>query len=702
MYGFKTSRKNYLYHILLLFIFLTINCIHAFGDERFTHLTINNGLSQSSGKAIVQDEYGYMWFGTADGLNRYDGYRIIKYYYSPNSKFSLPSNDISFLYSNPYDSVLWVGTQDMGPALYLRNRNDFITFNSHMDQSGLSDFGHITGIVALSRDTVLLSTNNRGLYIYSTADSVFSRPDFSSIEGLNNINALLRDTDGRVWLGTGKGLFVLTPEALLAGDEPEYVDGDMPEGIDIVALSIDTRGYLYIGTSGSGVLRFHPYTGEVSRILPAENEKGVSDLLITDVIVDKLNNLWASTPNGLYKVTASGDSYSRFLSNPNNAESMNDDNIISIYENRSGIIWIGTFLGGINILDPSQNRFPKFNNFLFSSEKEQNSNNVMSIVKDQNNSVWVNTLNGLFEIKEGYFTDEHSDMYIEKRFDNVGNNIHYDSKEGLFYNYSGNLYRLRNNGSTELLGELLIRQTGRDFAGFTYAITDSDGIIWFASNEDLLRFDPEEMTFSIIQNFDSNGQKIPMYVLHMAETYDGKIIMGTYYGALYSFDRYLGTFERMLESKQNREIIGFTKIFCVAEGDPGVIWIGTNCGLYSYEYETAELSRYLIEDGLSNNLVYGILIDKDGKIWCSTNFGVSVLNPVTGSFMNYTHGDGLQSNEFNQNSFYADNDGLFYMGGIDGMNIFNPLEISKNDFAAPVYIEAMEIQYQQVTPENIS
>ncbi|MEE4116950.1 MAG: two-component regulator propeller domain-containing protein [Marinilabiliaceae bacterium] len=669
-------------------------------NDRFTHLTINNGLSQSSGKAIVQDEYGYMWFGTADGLNRYDGYSIVKYYNSPNSKFSLPSNDISYLYSNPYDSVLWVGTQDKGPALYLRERNNFITFSATLERAGYSEFGHITGIVALNRDTVLISTNNRGLYLYSAADSLFSRFDLGTSPGINNIKAMLKDSRSRIWIGTGSGLFTFNQSSLQTGSKPDLIDSGILGSRNITALAEDSRGYLYIGTHTYGVIRFHPSTGEATRLIFNENAPGLAGKNITAVLVDKMNNLYASTSEGLYKYIAATENISLYSDDPNNQESLNDDNISVLYEDRSGILWIGTFLGGINILDPSRNRFSKYNDFLFSVQKDQSTNNVMSIVKDKNNSVWVSTLNGLYELTEDYFNREQSDLYIRKRFDKIQAGLHYNREAGLFYTYQGDLYRIRNNESTQLLENIVRQQTGLDFPGFSSALTDSDGIIWFAANNELLRFDPDAMMFRRVQYTDQNGELIPLYILSMVETYDGSIYLGTYSGELYRFDRHLGTFTGLIESGVYTDIIGYSKIFSLAESKPGVLWIGTNCGLYCYKYETGELSRYLIEDGLSNNLVYGILVDPVGKIWCSTNFGVSVYDPSAGEFMNYTHNDGLQSNEFNQNSFYMDNDGMFYMGGIDGMNIFDPLSIEKNTYLPPVYIESMEIQYQDVTPDD--
>ena len=691
---------NYFRKNLMIFMLLIVSIIQLYPNDRFSHLTINSGLSQSSGKAIVQDEYGYMWFGTADGLNRYDGYRIVKYYNSPNSKFSLPSNDISFLYSNPFDSVLWVGTQDKGPALYLRERNNFITFTSRLEESGYSVFGHITGIVALSRDTVLLATNNRGLYLYSAMDSVFSRLELSASPGLNNIRTMLKDSRGRVWIGTGSGLYSFNRSTLKSGSIPDIIDNGILAGRNITSLAEDSRGYLYIGTQAFGVIRYHPLTGEASSIIYNDNAPGLDGKNITAVLVDSKNNLYASTSDGLYKFTVATESISVYSDDPNNPESLNDDNISILYEDRSGILWIGTFLGGINMLDPSGNRFPKYNNFLFSLDKDQSTNNVMSIIKDHNNSVWVSTLNGLFELTENYFNNEQSDNYIRKRIETIGSGLHYNRDEGLFYTYRGDLWRLKNNGRTELLGNFVRQQTGLNITGFSSALTDSDGIIWFAANNELLRFDPGAMVFKRVQYADQNGERIPLYILSMAETYDGSIYLGTYSGELYRFDRYLGTFTKLMESGIYMDIIGYSKIFSLAESNPGELWIGTNCGLYCYKYESGELKRYLIEDGLSNNLVYGILVDSEGKIWCSTNFGVSVYVPSSGEFMNYTHNDGLQSNEFNQNAFYKDDDGMFYLGGIDGMNIFDPLTIEKNTFVPPVYIESMEIQYQEVTSED--
>jgi signal transduction histidine kinase/ligand-binding sensor domain-containing protein/DNA-binding response OmpR family regulator len=684
--------------ILLYVLFFATNADLP-AKERFTYITINDGLSQSSIKAIYQDTQGYLWFGTADGLNRYDGFRIFKYHYNPANANSTPSSDISCLYVNPFDSVLWVGTQDAGPAIYDEAMDHFKSFYDTTAGVVRSYFGHIKDMVAVNGDYLWIAATNRGIYSFNCRDSTFHFPDFSSKPQFIGANSIEGDQKGNLWIGTTHGLYVWHPEIQVSGGEPEYVRLTDNDGqLNVTEIKIDSRGNLYIGTSDNGVIRYHPDSKRrTSLFVPLVRNTG-SVANITDLLVSGKGDVWVSTPDGVYRQFGAEGPFYAYRNNILDPESLTDDNVLTLFEEKSGIICIGTFMGGVNLLVPGRNRFPKFNNFMKLSNYDRGYNHVTSIYKDKNNSVWVNTLQGLLEIRESYFRDGLADDNVKSFFTGIhSSTILFTDDDGFFLNYSNGIHRFSANGKLEDLTRQIFEQTGERITRFSSGIRDSDGSIWLSSSSGLLRFDPSAEAFRLVRLTGRNGERLIPDAMNIIEAYDGRLFIGTRDGILFSFDRHLGNIVQELPFESGNELINFTKIFSLKESERGVIWIGTNCGLYRYFYNEGRIDRFLDSDGLSNNLVYGILSDTRGKIWCTTNYGLSVYDTQDRTFQNYTFQDGLQSNEFNQEGYYQSADGIFYVGGIDGLNIFRPEDIETSSFIPPVHIEQMEIQYEPVT-----
>jgi signal transduction histidine kinase/ligand-binding sensor domain-containing protein/CheY-like chemotaxis protein/AraC-like DNA-binding protein len=685
--------------VIIMLLQLLFPTPDLFARQRFTHITINDGLSQSSIKAIQQDSHGYLWFGTADGLNRYDGFRIFRYHYNPATPHSIPSSDISCLFENPFDSVLWVGTQDAGPAIYNYGTDQFRSFTELAEGRISSYFGHIKDMVALSREELWIASTNRGIYRFNGADSTFYFPEFSSNPQFIGANSIESDNRGNMWIGTTHGLFVWSAESRSSGGEPVRVGlRGTGSGTAITRLVFDNRGNLYIGTTTRGLFRYHPDSKRETDLFTAPSKNPAVSGRITDLLVSREGDLWVSTPDGLYRQIQAEGPFIAIRNNTLDAESLTDDNVLTLYEEKSGIICIGTFMGGVNLLVPGRNRFPKYNNFLRSSVYDRGYNHVTNIFTDRNNSVWINTLQGLLEIKESYFTDAQSANNVVSHFTGTfTGSLMYAGDAGIFLSYRDGLNLMRPGGSLKNLTPTIMEQTGERITAFTTGMVDSDGTVWLSTSAGLLRYEPQAGVFRLVRLTRGNGERLTPQAMKIIEVSDGRLFIGTRDGILYSFDRHLGRIEQELPFDDGNEMINFTKIFALKESERGVIWIGTNCGLYRYYYNEGKIDRFLESDGLSNNLVYGILSDTKGKIWCTTNYGISVFDTQKGTFQNYTFQDGLQSNEFNQEGYYQSPEGVFYIGGIDGLNIFKPEEIESSSFIPPVHIEQMEIQYEPVT-----
>lgn len=680
---------------IVLFIFLPF-IRPCSAKDKFSHITIKDGLSQSSIKAICQDYKGYMWFGTADGLNRYDGYQIKIYPFNPSAPNSLHSSDISCLYVNPYDSILWIGSENSGIAMYDRRTDSFFSGFNHQTHT----LGKTNDIAASNETTVWFATNTSGIYAFNTNDSSFVFPEFCTAPGFKNINCIESDSQGTLWLGTPYGLYKWSQAMQASNKTPEKIElFDNRKNTYIKALTFDNKRNLYIGTTNNGMIKYHPDSKKITRY----NEIGIENFphsnQINDIIVTKNQEIWFACPEGVYRMLNSGRIIN-YRNNPIDEESLTDNDIWRLYQDRADIIWIGSFIGGISKFDPNSNRFPKYTNFLTDRNLNVNYNNVLSICSDNQQSVWINTSGGLLKLRKEYFTSDTPGQYIEKLNIPISGTIHYDSSEGLFLGSAPGLCLLSGNGHLKSLSPEIKTQTNRQITSFNTAFSDSDGTIWFAASTGLLKYMPDNQKFKYIPLFSDTDPQSAVYSLKIEETSEGKLLIASLNGVLYEFDRHTELLSTIISPSKTDTPLQYKKIFCAIETTPGIIWYGTNYGLYKYSKKEDKLYSFLESEGLSNNVVYGVLSDDSGQIWCTTNKGLSVYSPTTNSFQNYTYHDGLQSNEFNQDAFYKTKDGSFLLGGIDGINIFNPEKIKRNDYIPPVLINRMEIQYQTVSNQT--
>ncbi len=695
--GFCMKKIQFL---VLVWLTVLMNVEPCLSDDKFTHLTIKDGLTQSSVKAIYQDARGYLWFGTIDGLNRYDGYHITRYYHDPTNPNSLASNDISCLYENPYDSTLYIGTEDAGLSLYNQVHDCFISFSASTQIENRIFLGHVTDMVATGRESLWIASVGKGIYRYNAVDSTFHFSGFSSNPAFSQVNCLEADAKGKLWIGTNHGLYFWSPATAGSDREPEKVElTDQKQTLHINALKFDAKGNLFIGTESDGLFKYHPTSQQKTQYFKTEDKHSLLSNNITDLLITKDGSIWVATPDGLCKMPEADGHFLTYKNNPFDPESLNSNAILKLHEDKSGILWIGTYLGGVNKLDPNTNRFPKYRNLFPTEGRDQSHLNILTICTDNNRSVWVNTSKGLLEIDQAYFSADSSEPSKVKPFNKpIYGNILFSKAHGLFLSLRNGINQRLPDGSFEELSPLIFEQTGKRISSFFTAVTDSDGMIWFSTGAGLLKYNPKNKTFKLIPITNQDEEVISTIIFKIVESYEGKLMMGSSDGALYKFDRHLGQFEKVIPFRENATSPSFSRIFTIHESRPGIFWLGTNSGLYRYNDQTRQTERFLDEDGILNNMVYGILGDKHGKIWCTTNNGLSVYDPGKNSFRNYTHHDGLQSNEFNQDAYYKSEDGTFFMGGIDGLNVFRPENIQPNAFVPQVIIDRMEILYDPVSP----
>ncbi|RIJ50853.1 helix-turn-helix domain-containing protein [Maribellus luteus] len=679
--------------ILTLFVFLFTGFLPLCAQVNFTHITIEDGLSQSSVKCIFQDSKGFMWFGTADGLNKYDGYDFITYNNNPDDKFSIGGNDVSCVYENSLDSILWIGTQDGGLNRYDRKLDRFISFQISSKQLHRIPSNHIRDIL-VSRDSILwIASFNGGIFSFNLADTTFYQPEFSKSPAFVNTNCIKEDKTGTIWLGTTQGLFKWKLNDRKKGLEPQKVKFDstnMPGNVR--ALLIDYSGQIWIGTNARGLYVYHPVSGEFKKYLASDDLSIMPSNQIRSLMQSRNGDIWAGTLNGLVKFDGRSSETTTYRNREDNPNSLNNNIVYSLFEDRSGILWAGTYLGGINKYDPLQARFPVFRNIVkgYSSRI----NDTRSITVDDRGNLWVGTTEGLIQINEKDLKEGKLNGRVHFEYQSVFEVVSLPGV-GMMVSTSNGIYLENASGKFMNLSPDIDKQTGENIISFYTSCSSSDEEVWLAAGQGLLCFRSQDRRFSYYAPTGPDGERISLAGLALLEDFTDKIWIGTLNGELYSFDKHTHEFER---TRIDNEMASFTKIFSLCQIKPGELWMGTNRGLYQLNMETLAIKRFLTSEGLSNNVVYTVLSDDNGNLWTSTNKGVSCYHTREGYFQNYTQKDGLQSNEFNQNAYFKAANGTIYLGGIDGLNIFHPKDVMVNEFVPPVIITDMEIQYQRISP----
>ena len=684
-----------LFTLMHLFL-LVIPCL---AEERFTHLTVKDGLSQSSAKCLYQDSRGFIWIGTADGLNKYDGYNFTTYRVGPNNINSIGGNDISCIYENPNDSTLWIGTQDAGINLYDRNQNNFISFGFDPKSKKSIPSNHVKDMLATDDKRLWIATQDAGICYFNPVDSSFVRPGFSFEKAFRTITCLEKDKKGNLWIGTPRGLYFWNKADHTNPHLVDFTRKNLKPTIS--ALEFDIKGNLWVGTSGNGVFVYHPSSGQMNPVTNNIRSHLKSSLDILKILEAQNGITWIGTNKGLYKFDPSAKIIEELRNNVLDKESLNNDVVLSLLEDHSGIIWVGTFTGGLNKMDPIQYRFSKYNQFSLYNNGQGETNDIRSVYKDNSGTIWVGTSRGLVEFKKDKTTlnliSESVKIHLHDCF--LGP---ITSTNDFLIISSGKygILKMQKNGKQTSLSKQIKLQTGKSIGAFTSSVKDYYENIWFGTGYGLLHYNHTADLFEVFKPKDPDNGMIKIYINTITIDQTGKLWLGTIDGKIYSFDIYSKKFELVISGKEYHELISFNKIFSVCALNKDELWIGSDRGLYKLAINNGDIERFLDADGLANNIVYGVLYDKNHKLWCCTNNGISCFNPETKKFQNFTYQDGLQSNEFNEGAFFKDPEGLIYMGGIEGLNIFDPSNIKTNNFSPPVVISDMEIQYEKVSPRS--
>ncbi len=652
----------------------------------FTNYSINNGLSQSVVNCQFQDSKGFIWIGTQNGLNRFNGETFDIYSYNPSDSNSISDNWI-YAINEDAEGNLWIGTKG-GLNRYLRTQNKFerISYQTHFDYDvtqfcydiiSLNNgnifintppvisvydyeskmFTHFQskleydGAVKDVKIPVLEDTNGKvwigsttGLTQFSTKTEEFSYFTFTDKKGksLNevNITALFKDKKGVLWAGTISGLFNFN-SVTNRFEESQFEVGQTEifsfENNCIRTITEDKNGNLIIGTEGRGLFVISPFSKNIFIIQNYTSENSeIGHNIVQSLIIDSSENLWIGTLQGISKTDLKKKKFNLYRrSNSPNSVDLLGNVIASLYKNDDGKLWVGNWGQGLNIVNRDTYEVEHFSS-------RHNGNHylpndfVHSIFKDTDNSIWLGTRNGIliYDLAENRFVPWN--LYFKNpvlpSFNNVRINVIIRDKALNYWIGTQNgLYRVNPEKSVVEVFQKELDESHRLSANLVYCLLeDSEGMIWIATVGGLDVYNPETRKISHF-NKKENGLS----------------------------DDFIIT---LCEDSKNR------------------IWIGTATYVNVFNKNDSTFTFYSQEQGLPNNRIFEIVKDKNNDLWIATGKGLCKYDEKLNAFHTFTLEDGLQSLEFNLRAACVCSDGEILMGGMDGFNTFYPDSISQNPF----------------------
>lgn len=688
-------------YTLSAFIYLLAWLGTSAQDYNFRHLSVAEGLSQSAVLCLAQDDLGYIWVGTADGLNRYNGYEFIHFRNRPGEGKSISDN---FIYSiePASDGDLWVGTFGGGLNYYNASTNEFTRFVAGKEKGQLRD-NDIYSILDL--DSVILvgtasgvhsSKNKRDFNYAYLIDSFFYIPN--DIVALANGKVLVASDYGlNHWQSNRKHLQSLSVDA----------DAFRQKGISVYCIEELKNAQVWAGTD-DGIYVFDQEFNLKHKLKP--ELKGVSQSAITSIFQDAEGNVWVgSNGSGMTIYNPESMMYRSFLPDDFDNFSISDGAITNIIQDRSGVVWIGTYNGGINIYDKYINQFRLYQH-REGGEQGLSESRVFAIYENEEGDVWVGTDGGGLD-------------YVDHIFDKEGNIVstYYDKSKRAFQNQEvwsiisnedGKLWVGTIGDGLYLFDEVTKElKNWRKNSNLSSSITDdsiyamkldSRGVLWIGTDRGINAFDRETEEFISYQiNPEDRRVFSSNTVLAIEEDGEGNIWAGTFGGGIAVIKPKKGIIERHIHSQTDTNSLSYDKIMSIHRDKDGIMWIGTFGGGFNiYNNNSKTFKAFTELDGLPNDVVYGFLEDNSGYMWMSTNYGLSAFNIKTGHFRNFDASCNLQSNEFNQGAFFKGNSGRFYFGGIDGMNSFAPERVKINNYEPPVIIKAFSTPGNLLTPKR--
>ncbi len=696
-----------------------IQTYDRYSNPRFGHLSVDDGLSQSIVHSILQDNQGYLWFGTENGLNRYDGDKFLVFKSNPADPNSLPDSYITALSADP-DGGIWIGTRFGGLSHYDPLNGEFKNY-PHEASDATSLDSPTVNCLYVDRDNRLLIGTPYGLNILEPDGSTFEHARQSWVRpynsALNNILSIYRDSRGTLWVGTSYGLasYGFSEgwsntyfEDVSNNINAENIYEQTPLAWETRAISEDSHDGLWLA-SNMGVTRLDLSSGMLTTFRHEDGDPtSLSDQYVYDLLIDTSGIVWVGTKNGLNRYDQKTGSFVQYYRSPQNPYGLSSEVILSLYEDREGILWLGTFGGGINSLDGNKAKFD-----LYQSNPDDPSSlspfPIYGVTEGSDGSIWLATYGGgldQLDRSSGHVTHYRNIQGDDGSLINDHVWSVYQVPDGdLWVGSEGGLDRLNSLDGT--FSHYLPNPKGPDtlrgaVTGQIYE--DHIGDLWIATSAGLTRFNIDSGKF---KTYAPNSYDLSSFSsiqpTAIFETREGDLLIGTNNLGLERYQRKEDQFIHYRHNVRDPTSLAGDCICAILQDSRGSVWISTcGTGLDKMDVESGTFIHYTKQDGLPSNVILGVVEDDNGKLWISTNAGISCYEHSLGTFRNYDINDGLQSNEFNRYSYTRTRDGAIIMGGIGGLNVFLPEQIKDNSYIPPIVLNSISHGGEPIDPKGFT
>ena len=744
--------KKYLFYCMLILLSLSGNAqvkfssIYKKNEIKFEHITVDHGLSNNSILCIIQDNKGFLWIGTSNGLNKFDGNSITNYYHNPDNPNSLSGNSIQVILEDK-SGKLWIGTREGLNKFDPKTEKFSVYKNDPQDPESLSH-NNVRSIFEDSSSTLWIGTWGGGLnkFIPPAPDSLgndsegpdrFIHYEHSPLdpESLSDnwVLTIFEDSSGRLWIGTVGGLnkFDRKAEKFTIYKNDPMDTKSLSHG-SVKSILEDNSGIIWIGTNKGGLNKFIPPATFIHYQHNPKNPGSLSDNNVRSIFEDSSGRLWIGTyTGGLNKFDPKTEKFTVYKNDPQDPESLSQNSVTPIIEDSSGILWIGTGGGGgLNKFDPKIKKITTYKHDPQYPESLSH-NAVRSILEDKSGIIWIGTLDGLnkFNRKTGKFTVYKNDpLDPESLSHNLVMSILEDKSDNLWIGTGNGLNKF--DPKTE---KFTVYPESFSRYYIISILEDKSGNIWIGAIGGLFKFNPKTEKFTVYKNDPKDPESLSHnIIISIFEDSSGNLWIGTEGGWLNKFippapdslgndsegsDRFI----HYKHDPQDPNSLSHNTVRSIFEDSSGRLWFGTGGGGLnkllpadrqgvpsesegsgSGSEGSDRFIHYTIKDGLPNNTVYELLEDDKGNIWISTGKGLSKFNPKTEKFTNYSLlEDLLQDDEFHGPAACKSKSGEMFFGGINGFITFFPDSISSikdNSFIPPVVITEFKLFNKSVLP----
>ena len=652
---------------VLACFFITIFCQAQSVEEHyyFKNLSIRNGLSQNTVNAILQDRKGFMWLGTKDGLNRYDGLSFRKFKHDAANPRGIGNSFITSLYED-FNGNIWVGT-DAGVYIYYPEKEAFEEFDCQSLEKTRIERS-VSMIAGDKQGRVWIAVEAQGMFCYDARQKLLRNYPLSEIS--SNIKCFTFDSGGTLWLGFyGDGLYSSKDNLATVHPYGSPEDGKREfEGGVITKIVQGNYNCLYIGSVKEGVSELNLTSGQVRNLL-AIDESGES-IFCRDLLPYSDNELWIGTESGIYIYNLRTAQFIHLRASLYDSYSLSDNAIYALYKDREEGLWIGSYFGGVDYYPRQYTYFAKY--YPKNIANSLHGKRVREFCRADDGTLWIGTEDGglnhfnpktkefhFFEPSAG-FTNIHG-LCMDGSHLWVGT---FSKGLRVIDTRTGVILRTYTEGHTS--------HSLNDNSIFSICRT-SAGEIYLGTLFGLLRYNRTQ------DNFDRIPELNGKFVYDIKEDSYGNLWLATYANGAYCYDVSVRRWKNYVFDAEDEKSLPYDKVLSVFEDSYRQIWLTTQGGGFClFHPDTETFTRYGLKDGLPNDVVYQIVEDDDRFLWLTTNNGLVRFDPKTMEMKVFSTANGLPTNQFNYRSGFKDEAGNIYLGSINGFVAFDPRTFAEN------------------------